>query len=124
MAKAFKLKVDKGMGIVTFDLPGEKVNIITPKVLGELETVLEKLEAKRDDLTGVIFISGKEDSYIAGADISTIESVIDPEEGQGLAEIGQWVLPASRRFPTLQLQQSTVRVLVEAWNWPLPAITG
>lgn len=87
------------MGIVTFDLPGEKVNIITPKVLGELETVLEKLEAKRDDLTGVIFISGKEDSYIAGADISTIESVIDPEEGQGLAEIGQWAFARIEALP-------------------------
>ena len=41
MAKAFKLKVDEGIGIVTFDLPGEKVNILTPTVLEELEKILK-----------------------------------------------------------------------------------
>ncbi len=91
MAKAFKLKVDEGIGIVTFDMPGEKVNILTPTVLEELEKILEKLETRRDDLTGAIFISGKKDNFIAGADISVIEDLTDPEEGERLARKGQEV---------------------------------
>ena len=91
MAKAFKLKVDEGIGIVTFDLPGEKVNILTPTVLEELEKILKKLETRQDDLTGAIFISGKENNFIAGADISVIEDLTDPEEGERIVQKGQEV---------------------------------
>jgi 3-hydroxyacyl-CoA dehydrogenase/enoyl-CoA hydratase/3-hydroxybutyryl-CoA epimerase len=89
MAEAFKLKFDKGIGIITFDLPGEKVNILTPAVLEELGQILEKLENKADELAGAIIISGKDDNFIAGADISVIEDLTDPEEGEQLARQGQ-----------------------------------
>ncbi|TNF48027.1 fatty acid oxidation complex subunit alpha FadJ [bacterium] len=91
MAKAFKLKVDEGVGTVTFDLPGEKVNILTPKVLEELVTVLDKLEDMVDKLNGAIFISGKDNNFIAGADLSVIEGVTDPAEGEKLARMGQGI---------------------------------
>ncbi len=90
MADTFRLRREGGIVTVTFDLPGEKVNILRAGVLDEFDKVLAALEEEAD-LKGVIIVSGKEANFIAGADISVIEAVTDPEEGRRLAERGQAV---------------------------------
>ncbi|HEU5050653.1 MAG TPA: enoyl-CoA hydratase-related protein, partial [Gemmatimonadales bacterium] len=65
---AFTVENDNGIAVVTFDLPGEPVNKITGPVLDEFSTLLTRL-AEDGMVRGVVLISGKPDTFIAGADI-------------------------------------------------------
>lgn len=89
MGRAFDYVVDdRGIALVTFDVPGKSVNVWTRETLDELEDVLEELTA-RDDLTAAIFRSGKDDAFIAGADVGMLASVEGPEAARELARRGQ-----------------------------------
>ncbi|HMP03174.1 MAG TPA: 3-hydroxyacyl-CoA dehydrogenase NAD-binding domain-containing protein [Gemmatales bacterium] len=65
---AFTLTVDQGIGILTFDVPGAKVNTLSTPNFIELNALLGDLE-KRTDLKGLILCSGKPGQFIAGADL-------------------------------------------------------
>lgn len=80
-----------GIAHLTFDMPGEKVNKLSVSVMDELDALLASLE-KESDLRGVVVASNKKDIFIAGADISEIEGIIDPKKGRDLAARGQQVL--------------------------------
>ena len=75
---------DKGILNLVFDSKGEKVNILTADAMLELSEILDELH-RRDDVTALIFLSGKEDNFIAGADVGEIRDVIDSEEGAAKA---------------------------------------
>ncbi|HEY7863872.1 MAG TPA: hypothetical protein VIE39_09440, partial [Thermoanaerobaculia bacterium] len=61
----FELEED-GLGVLTFDLPGEKVNKLSRVVLEELEGLLARLAADAR-IRGLLLRSGKPDVFIAGA---------------------------------------------------------
>lgn len=89
MAAAFDYVVDElGIARVTFDVPGKKVNVWSRETLSEFEQVLAELTG-RGDLAAIVFRSGKEDSYIAGADIDMLASIGSREDARGLARRGQ-----------------------------------
>lgn len=76
---AFRLEVElDGLAVLTFDLPGERVNKYSRAVLEELEEVLDGLVG-RTDVKGLLLISGKRDTFIAGADLREIEGS-DPKD--------------------------------------------
>ena len=78
-----------GVAWVTFNDPDAKVNIFNEPVMRELEVVLDKLGARKPK--GVIFISGKPDVFIAGADIREIAKVESVERGTELSRVGHRV---------------------------------
>lgn len=65
---ALTLTVENGIAVVTFDLPGEPVNKFSQAVKDEFVGLLETLEHDQS-IVGAVLISGKTDSFIAGADI-------------------------------------------------------
>ena len=58
----------KNIAVLTFDMPDKGANILSATVLDELESHLDELE-NQPDLAGLIIISGKPGTFIAGADI-------------------------------------------------------
>lgn len=96
---AFTLKITDGIAVITFNLPKEKVNILSPKVMAELEKVLAKIEDRPEKVKGAVIRSGKEGNFIAGADLSLIEEITDPAEGARLAAEGQRVLERIEALP-------------------------
>ncbi|MFC1657279.1 3-hydroxyacyl-CoA dehydrogenase NAD-binding domain-containing protein [Candidatus Moduliflexota bacterium] len=99
MTGTFRIEESGGIAAVTFDLPGEKVNILRPDVLVEFEKVLGKLEKMAPGLKGVMILSGKEGNFVAGADIGIIGALSSPEKGRALAEEGQAVFDRLESFP-------------------------
>jgi 3-hydroxyacyl-CoA dehydrogenase/enoyl-CoA hydratase/3-hydroxybutyryl-CoA epimerase len=89
----------EGIGFLTLDLPGEKVNKLTSAVLEDLDRILEAL-THDPWLKALIVWGGKPDSgtFIAGADIHEIRAVVDPDDAAGKARRGQRILG---RFATL-----------------------
>ena len=65
---ALSVEVTDGVAVVTFDLPGEPVNKFSPAVIAEFVAVFDRLE-RDPSVTGAVLISGKSDTFVAGADI-------------------------------------------------------
>lgn len=75
MSKAIKLTMLKnGVALVTIDLPGSKMNLLSGSVLQELADALDKIEAD-STVKGVILVSGKEDNFGAGANVEEIQAL-------------------------------------------------
>ena len=100
---AFRLDVEPdGLAVLTFDLPGERVNKYSAHVLLELEGILDGL-AKRGDVTALLLVSGKPDIFIAGADVKEIADVTDPATIANGVRRGHEILGklATLPFPTV-----------------------
>jgi len=67
-ATALTLAVEDGIGIITFNLPGEPVNKFSTSVIAEFEEILSRFD-RDTSIKAAVLISGKADNFIAGADI-------------------------------------------------------
>jgi 3-hydroxyacyl-CoA dehydrogenase / enoyl-CoA hydratase / 3-hydroxybutyryl-CoA epimerase len=73
MSNAFRLNIDsEGIARLVFDLPGEKINKLSPPVMEELEHIVDELSQNKN-VKALAISSGKEDVFIAGADIHSFE---------------------------------------------------
>jgi len=79
---------------VVFDLPGEKVNKLSRRVMEEFERLIPEVESKvaAGDIEAVVLFSGKPGNFVAGADIELIQSARTAEEAEGLSRLGQRLL--------------------------------
>ena len=88
----------EGIAVVTFDLPGEKVNKLTTPVMEELGRLLDELAVKKE-IRALVFRSGKDGNFIVGADIAEIRNITDSATGEQLAQRGQAVLAKLEALP-------------------------
>jgi len=65
---ALSVAIADGVAVVTFDLPGEPVNKFSKAVIADFVAVFDQLE-RDTSVVGAVLISGKPDTFIAGADI-------------------------------------------------------
>lgn len=80
-APILTLTVNKdGVGTAVFDLPGERLNVLKRQALEELQEIITKTE-KSDEIRALVIISGKEDNFLAGADITMFGDIKTPEDG-------------------------------------------
>ncbi|WP_017445550.1 fatty acid oxidation complex subunit alpha FadJ [Gayadomonas joobiniege] len=85
----FSLQIEQDqIAVVTLDVAGESMNVLTQKTIDEINTLLNQIE-KNQDLQGVIITSGKPDSFIAGADINMISACRTLDQTEQLARAGQ-----------------------------------
>ena len=89
MMSAFSMNIFNSVAVVTFDTPDQKVNILNLATIEEFGEILDQLEEMGTDLKGAVIISAKERNFIAGADLSLIEGISDPDEGAAMARTGQ-----------------------------------
>ncbi|PLR50537.1 fatty acid oxidation complex subunit alpha FadJ [Chimaeribacter arupi] len=93
----FELRPD-GVGVITLDVPGEKMNTLKAEFAEQLALVLKQAQAQ-PGLQGLVIISGKPDSFIAGADISMIAACHTAGEATRLAKKGQMAMAQVAGFP-------------------------
>jgi 3-hydroxyacyl-CoA dehydrogenase/enoyl-CoA hydratase/3-hydroxybutyryl-CoA epimerase len=74
-------KRDDGVAIVRMDIPGEPMNTLKADFVDTFMDVFDSLE-NDPEVKAIVFTSGKKDSFIAGADITMLESVSSAEEGE------------------------------------------
>ncbi|NVJ50445.1 MAG: enoyl-CoA hydratase/isomerase family protein, partial [Gammaproteobacteria bacterium] len=88
-ATAFQLSIDdSGIATIAIDVPGEAQNTLKEAFVSEISQLLDQLEANAD-VKGLIITSGKDDSFVAGADITMLKAVTTAEQAQSLAKAGQ-----------------------------------
>ena len=97
-----QLRIDTdGLAWIVFDGDG-KLNILTSDVMMRLNDLLEQV-ASSPQIKALIFRSGKEGSFIAGANIDEIAAITDPKVGAEKAAMGQSVFTRVSRLkiPTI-----------------------
>ena len=85
---AFTVTVANGIARAVLDLPGEPVNKITREVRTELDALLTRLGTDRE-IRAAVLISGKPDTFIAGADIDEFVALRSQGEARDLVRGGQ-----------------------------------
>jgi len=77
MTEIIKYELDQdGIALLTIDLPGKSMNIISAQLLDELESLVTKI-AKDDNIKGAVITSGKKGSFVAGADLDMLLGMTD-----------------------------------------------
>lgn len=90
-------KREDGVAVVRMDVPGEPVNTLKISFMDEFARLFEELD--RDGaLKAVVFMSGKPDSFIAGADITMLQAANTAAEATELSRKGQEALERLEKF--------------------------
>ena len=96
------LQIDEhGIAWVIFDDPLRKVNVLDQSVMESLSDLLEQLArfAGAGLARAVIFISGKEDGFIAGADVDAILEIASAQDGERASRLGQAIFFELENLP-------------------------
>ena len=85
----FDVSVDsRGVATVTLDVPGRPLNILNREVLEELDLIVHDFE-NADGIQLVVFQSGKESGFLAGADVNAIAHIESASHAMRVIENGQ-----------------------------------
>ena len=79
---------EHGVFTVWMDVEGQAMNTLSTKVSSEMESILDEIESNAA-IKSVVFASGKDASFIAGADIDMLSSVNSAQEASDLSVAGQ-----------------------------------
>lgn len=76
MNNTIQYTVDQdGIALLTIDLPGMPMNVLTPELMADLDSLVERA-ATDDAVKGIVLTSGKS-SFVAGADIKDMVTAYD-----------------------------------------------
>ncbi|MBZ4329966.1 fatty acid oxidation complex subunit alpha FadJ [Corallococcus sp. AS-1-12] len=76
--------VTSGVAVITVDQPGAPVNTLSPDVGTAFSDLL--LQAERDpEVKAVVFISGKKDNFVAGANIDFLQTLKTPADVEAIS---------------------------------------
>jgi 3-hydroxyacyl-CoA dehydrogenase/enoyl-CoA hydratase/3-hydroxybutyryl-CoA epimerase len=111
-AGSFELRVDTdNVAWLTFDQPDSKVNLLDTDVMEELDGLLGELESRiaTGKIVAVVLESGKDDNFVAGADVQEIAGVRDAREATEAAREGQRIFRRLERLnvPTVAAVHGT-----------------
>ena len=101
----FELTMDRrGIATLTFNTPGSKANVFSRAALLEFSGRLDAL-SKDGGIKALFIESGKEDIFIAGADIHEIQAADDKEAISAFVQQGQDIFTKleSLPFPTIAM---------------------
>ncbi|MEV0899701.1 3-hydroxyacyl-CoA dehydrogenase NAD-binding domain-containing protein [Actinoplanes sp. NPDC049802] len=90
---------DDGIVVLTLDDPRRGANTMNDAYVASMEATVSRLEAERDQITGVIITSAK-NSWFAGGDLDQLGSV-PADRGQDVFDLSTKVKGQLRRLETL-----------------------
>ncbi|MDN5370705.1 MAG: 3-hydroxyacyl-CoA dehydrogenase / enoyl-CoA hydratase / 3-hydroxybutyryl-CoA epimerase [Shewanella sp.] len=89
--KTFDLNVrDDGIAVMTMDVPGETMNTLRAEFVPEMTELLAQIRADQR-IKGLVVISGKKDSFVAGADIAMLDACDTRDKASELSAAGHQV---------------------------------
>lgn len=71
---------DQGIATLTLDVPGEKLNVLSPEVFEQLDARFDEIKSN-EEIKALCVVSGKAGSFVAGADIKFLATLKSAEEG-------------------------------------------
>jgi 3-hydroxyacyl-CoA dehydrogenase/enoyl-CoA hydratase/3-hydroxybutyryl-CoA epimerase len=89
-AELFHVQRRGEIAVITFDVPGQSVNTLRPGFDEAFDALLDEVQHD-PQIRAAVLVSGKRESFIAGADIELFRDVTSAEDGTRLARVGQRV---------------------------------
>lgn len=89
---------EDGIAILTMDVPGETMNTLKEAFGGQISGILDKVESDKS-IKGVVLISGKTDSFVAGADVTMLDACTSASQAEELSKSGHEVFKRIEQFP-------------------------
>jgi 3-hydroxyacyl-CoA dehydrogenase/enoyl-CoA hydratase/carnithine racemase len=101
--KNFTVQCDyRGVWRVSLDVPNHAINVFNREVMDELDSIVTDLEqSERGSI--VVFESGKESGFLAGADVRLIEAIGNEKDAAELLELGQKLFARIERLSMVTL---------------------
>lgn len=97
--KSFTIDVDKdGIALMTIDVPDQSMNVWDELLLSEFPKFIEDF-ISNDDYKGLVICSGKENAFLAGADLRMLDKQKPGMDKAGF-ELGSVLTRALRRMET------------------------
>lgn len=101
---AFSVTVrDDGIAVLTIDVPNESINTLKAEFGQQIRAILQQLQQPSDPaqptVKGLVLISGKPDSFIAGADINMLAACRNSSEAQQLSREGHAIMAELAGLP-------------------------
>jgi len=84
--------------IIWIDVPGASVNTLSPALVTEFESVFKEIEQDRE-LRGAVIASGKQDGFIAGADVEQFATFRSAGDAAHVSAVGQELLNRLEALP-------------------------
>lgn len=107
----FELDRD-GIALLTIDLPGKSMNVITQDVIESLENLTQRI-TEDESVKGAVITSGKKGSFVAGADLSMLLSMSSMVDKAPMEEL---FAAAYRMNRTLRALETCGKPVVAAVN--------
>jgi len=101
---AISVDIESDVAVLSIDQPGSRVNVLSRVLWAELADALARIAA-RDDLSGLVLVSGKPGIFIAGADLNALVDV-----------------PSTDHVPTREFVEAGQRVLDRLTTLPFPTV--
>lgn len=94
----------RGVMTAILNVADQPVNVFNESVLHDLDELLRAVEHD-DSVTALVFRSGKESGFLAGADLKVIGSLATAKDAEAICEAGQGLMKRleSLRVPTLAI---------------------
>ncbi|WP_371377026.1 fatty acid oxidation complex subunit alpha FadJ [Thalassotalea aquiviva] len=89
---------DNGIATLKIDVANETMNVLKAEFVDEVSSVLKEIQAD-PSITGLVIYSGKDNSFIAGADISMLDACDSAEEASAIAASGQIIFEQIEQMP-------------------------
>lgn len=80
-----------GIAIITYDVPGESVNTLRASFADEFQNVINEVIGN-PKIVAAVLISGKPDSFIAGADVEMLKAITQAKDAENMCRVGQQAL--------------------------------
>jgi len=77
-----------GVAVITYDVPGRPVNTLKATFVDEFAEVLNRVESD-SSIKAAILISGKADTWVAGADIDMLSAVKTASDAEQISKLAQ-----------------------------------
>jgi len=87
-----------GLALLIFDRPHDKVNLLTAPVVAVLEILIDQA-AHDKNVRGLVVMSAKPASFIAGADVNEIRALRSIQDAEQASRKGQKLFDAIERLP-------------------------
>ena len=96
---AITVDVEDGVAVITMDLPNEPVNKLNQAVKDDFIELIRRLDGDAS-IQAAVLISGKPDTFIAGADIEEFLQVRSSDDAERLSLDGQSLLDRLEQLRT------------------------
>ncbi|NLU83451.1 3-hydroxyacyl-CoA dehydrogenase NAD-binding domain-containing protein [Rhodococcus sp. HNM0569] len=90
---------EDGIVVLTMDDPSQSANTMNEAYISSMKETVDRLEAEKDSITGVVLTSAKK-TFFAGGDLNMLIQV-QPEDAQQAFDLGQSIKADLRRLETL-----------------------